>query len=226
MVRLSAKTDKTSSSSAPVVAAAPAPVVAAAPVKEKAAKKVKAAAPAETTVAPVVAAAPAPVAVAPVVSEPEVPVVAENSVTKLNEVNAKIQQLTSLLSSLKNDVRSLEKIVAKEQKLAQKSSKSAKKASGNRQPSGFVKPTRISDELARFLGKTTGTEMARTEVSKEINRYIKANNLQLQTNRRIITPDNKLSALLNLKEGDEQLTYFNLQKYMKPHFIKAVVATA
>ena len=213
MVRLSAKTDKTSSSSAPVVAAAPAPVVAAAPVKEKAAKKVKAAAPAETTVAPVV-------------SEPEVPVVAENSVTKLNEVNAKIQQLTSLLSSLKNDVRSLEKIVAKEQKLAQKSSKSAKKASGNRQPSGFVKPTRISDELARFLGKTTGTEMARTEVSKEINRYIKANNLQLQTNRRIITPDNKLSALLNLKEGDEQLTYFNLQKYMKPHFIKAVVATA
>lgn len=130
------------------------------------------------------------------------------------------------MSSLKNDVKSLEKIVAKEQKLAQKSSKSSKKASGNRQPSGFVKPTRISDELARFLGKTTGTEMARTEVSKEINRYIKANNLQLQTNRRVITPDTKLSALLKLKEGGEQLTYFNLQKYMKPHFIKAVTATA
>jgi chromatin remodeling complex protein RSC6 len=222
MVRQSAKTDKTS---APVAAAAPAPVVAApaltaAPVKEKAAKKVKAVA-AESAPA-----APAPVVAAPVASDAEVPVVAENSVTKLNEVNAKIQQLTSLLSSLKNDVKSLEKIVAKEQKLAQKSSKSAKKASGNRQPSGFVKPTRISDELARFLGKTTGTEMARTEVSKEINRYIKANNLQLQTNRRIITPDNKLSTLLNLKDGDEQLTYFNLQKYMKPHFIKAAVATA
>lgn len=225
MVRQSAKTDKTS---APVINATPAPVAApaqtAAPVKEKAPKKVKAVA-AESAPAPAPVAV-APVVVAPVVSEPEVPVVTENSVTKLNEVNAKIQQLTSLLSSLKNDVRSLEKIVAKEQKLAQKSSKSAKKASGNRQPSGFVKPTRISDELARFLGKTTGTEMARTEVSKEINRYIKANNLQLQTNRRIITPDNKLSALLNLKEGDEQLTYFNLQKYMKPHFIKAVVATA
>jgi chromatin remodeling complex protein RSC6 len=217
MVRQSAKTP---ASSVPVVAAAsaPAPVVAAAPAKkEKAPKK-----------APVVdaAPAPAPVVAAPVAAESETNAVVENSVTKLNEVNAKIQQLTSLLSSLKNDVKSLEKIVAKEQKLAQKSSKSSKKASGNRQPSGFVKPTRISDELARFLGKTTGTEMARTEVSKEINRYIKANNLQLQTNRRVITPDTKLSALLKLKEGGEQLTYFNLQKYMKPHFIKAVTATA
>lgn len=216
MVRQSAKTPA-SSTPAPVVAApaAPAPVVAAPAKKEKATKK--AAAPVETPVA---------VAVAPSVPETETPAVVESSVTKLNEVNAKIQQLTSLLSSLKNDVKSLEKIVAKEQKLAQKSSKSSKKASGNRQPSGFVKPTRISDELARFLGKSTGTEMARTEVSKEINRYIKANNLQLQTNRRIITPDTKLSALLKLKEGGEQLTYFNLQKYMKPHFIKAATATA
>ena len=224
MVRQSAKTDKTSAPT-PIVAAAPVPVVAApivaAPVKEKAVKKVKAVASSDS--APV---ASSTVVASSAVSEPEVPVVAENSVTKLNEVNAKIQQLTSLLSSLKNDVKSLEKIVAKEQKLAQKSSKSAKKASGNRQPSGFVKPTRISDELAIFLGKTTGTEMARTEVSKEINRYIKANNLQLETNRRIITPDNKLSTLLNLKEGDEQLSYFNLQKYMKPHFIKAVVVVA
>jgi chromatin remodeling complex protein RSC6 len=214
MVRHSAKTPA-SSTPAPVAAApAPvaAPIVAAPAKKEKAPKKVA---------APV---ADVPVVAAPVATETETTVVVENSVTKLNEVNAKIQQLTSLLSSLKNDVKSLEKIVAKEQKLAQKSSKSSKKASGNRQPSGFVKPTRISDELARFLGKTTGTEMARTEVSKEINRYIKANNLQLQTNRRIITPDTKLSALLKLKEGGEQLTYFNLQKYMKPHFIKAVAA--
>ena len=89
----------------------------------------------------------------------------------------------------------------------------------DRVPSGFVKPTLISDELAMFLGKPVGTEMARTEVSRAINRYIKENGLQDPENDRKINPDEKLRNLLSLKEEDE-LTYFNLQKYMKPHFIK------
>uniref|UniRef100_A0A6C0DL11 DM2 domain-containing protein n=1 Tax=viral metagenome TaxID=1070528 RepID=A0A6C0DL11_9ZZZZ len=88
-----------------------------------------------------------------------------------------------------------------------------------RGPSGFIKPTLISNELAEFLGKAIGTEMARTEVSKEINAYIAAHGLQDRQNGRRINPDEKLRKLLRLSEGDE-LTYFNLQKYMKPHFIK------
>ena len=95
-----------------------------------------------------------------------------------------------------------------------------RKASSNRQPSGFVKPTRISNDLAKFLGRDEGVEMARTEVSKEINQYIRANSLQDKTNGRIIKADSKLKKLLNLSDTDE-LTYFNLQKYMKHHFIKA-----
>ena len=89
----------------------------------------------------------------------------------------------------------------------------------NRSPSGFVKPTRISSELASFLGKTAGTEMARTEVTREINAYIRANQLQDKTTGRIINADSKLSSLLKLKAGEE-LTYFNLQRYMTPHFLK------
>jgi len=88
-----------------------------------------------------------------------------------------------------------------------------------RRPSGFVKPTLISNELAEFLGKSIGTEMPRTEVSKEINAYIEAHGLQDRHNGRIINPDERLRKLLRLSEGD-QLTYFNLQKYMKHHFIK------
>lgn len=223
MVRQSSKADKTTSSVvAPVASVSESvPVQTAAPAKkEKAPRKEKAPAAPAVVDTPAVVAAPA-VVDAPVVAAPATETSVETSSSKLNEVNAQIQQITLLLNNLKNNVRSLEKIVAREQKLAQKSSKSSKKASGNRQPSGFVKPTRISDELAVFLGKTSGTEMARTEVSREINKYIKAHNLQLQTNRRIITPDTKLSALLKLGAGDAQLTYFNLQKYMKPHFIKA-----
>ena len=148
----------------------------------------------------------------------------ESSVTtKMTEFSAKLQQLFSIFSTLKSDYKTLEKAVNREMKVAQKNSSKKSKRSGNRQPSGFVKPTRISDELAKFLGKTVGTEMARTDVSKEINSYIRANSLQDKTNGRKIIPDAKLSALLKIKSEDE-LTYFNLQRFMKHHFVKAEVA--
>jgi len=88
----------------------------------------------------------------------------------------------------------------------------------NRIPSGFfIRQMRISDELAKFLGVPVGTEMARTEVSRLINTYIRVNNLQDPQNGRIINADSKLRKLLRLGKNDE-LTYFNLQKYMRPHF--------
>jgi chromatin remodeling complex protein RSC6 len=88
----------------------------------------------------------------------------------------------------------------------------------SRVPSAFIKPTRISDELAVFLEKDKGTKMARTEVTREINRYIRLHNLQDPSNGRKINPDVKLRSLLRLSNNDE-LTYFNLQRYMSPHFI-------
>jgi chromatin remodeling complex protein RSC6 len=63
--------------------------------------------------------------------------------------------------------------------------------------------------------------MARTEVTRDINKYIRAHNLQDVTNGRKIIPDAKLSALLKIGATDE-LTYFNLQRYMSPHFAKSV----
>ena len=145
---------------------------------------------------------------------------------KMTEYSAKLQQLVGLLSTLKNDFKTLEKTVAREMKAAQKASSKKRRNNVNRKPSGFVKPTRISDELAAFLGKTVGTEMARTDVSKELNAYIQSNGLQDKANGRKINPDAKLAKLLKLSKEDE-LTYFNLQRFMKHHFIKAeVVATA
>jgi len=144
---------------------------------------------------------------------------------KMNEFSAKLQQISSIFSSMKGDFKTLEKTIARELKAAAKASSKRAKRAGNRQPSGFVKPTRISDELAKFLGKAQGTEMARTDVSKEINAYIRANNLQRPDNGRFIVPDAKLTTLLKLGKNDE-LSYFNLQRYMKPHFIKAEVAAS
>lgn len=139
---------------------------------------------------------------------------------KLSEFSAKLQQLVGLFSAVKNDFKTLEKTVTRELKAAVKASAKKRRNTGNRKPSGFIKPTRISDELAGFLGKTLGTEMARTEVSKEINAYIQAHKLQDKQNGRIIHADAKLSKLLKLQKTDE-LTYFNLQRYMKHHFQKA-----
>ncbi len=137
----------------------------------------------------------------------------------------KLQQLASQMNALKTEFRTLEKKAIRELKTAQKVNAKRKRKSGNRSPSGFVKPTLISDELAKFLSKPSGTEMARTEVTREINGYIRAHNLQDKQNGRKINPDASLTALLKIKNGEE-LTYFNLQRYMSPHFAKANTKSA
>lgn len=136
------------------------------------------------------------------------------------ELLGQLQALRSQLTSVTGQVRALQKRADRELKQALKNSKKRSKRSGNRAPSGFVKPTRISSELASFLGKPKGTEMARTEVTREINKYIRANDLQDKNNGRVILADNKLRKLLKLNKSDE-LTYFNLQRYMSPHFATA-----
>ena len=159
------------------------------------------------------------VSVAPVVVETE----AEVNVSiqsESDEFFASLQKLTVSLSSLKTAYKALEKKWTRELKLAQKKSSKNKRKCGNRAPSGFVKPTRISDELAKFLEKPSGSEMARTEVTRDINKYIRSNNLQDKDNGRKINPDTKFAGLLKLNKTDE-LTYFNLQRYMSPHFAKA-----
>jgi upstream activation factor subunit UAF30 len=143
-----------------------------------------------------------------------------NIIEQSTELLAKLQQVGNLISAIKVEYRALEKKWQRELKTAQKQSSKRKRKSGNRQPSGFVKPTKISEELAKFLDKPPTCEMARTEVTREINKYIRTNNLQDKENGRKINPDTKLSTLLKLKKTDE-LTYFNLQRYMSPHFAKA-----
>lgn len=180
-------------------------------VVKKVAKKVA------TTPAPTPVPTPAPVTVAPVENTV---VEADDFVQEFSLFSKKIQETIGMLNSLKGEFKVLEKKYTKELKLARKASLKKRRNAGNRAPSGFVRPTLITDELATFLGKPTGTEMARTEVTKEINKYIRAHNLQDKDNGRQINPDAALSKLLKLKKDDE-LTYFNLQRYMSPHFAKA-----
>ena len=162
-------------------------------------------------------AAPAP-APAPVVEEAapveENAVVEEKSVIDTFGVFMKrLQELSAEFNALRKEFGLLEKATSRELKAAKKASGKRKAKSGNRSPSGFIKPTLVSDELASFLGKPKGAEMARTDVTREINKYIRAHNLQDKDNGRRIIPDAALAKLLKLNKSDE-LTYFNLQRYM------------
>lgn len=132
----------------------------------------------------------------------------------LTTLSAFRQQITML----QNQVRGLEKHVSKQVKTLQREARKSKNK-GNRKPSGFAVPSKISNELCEFMGKPTGTKVARTEVTQYIIDYINKKGLQKSDNRKFINPDDKLTSLLSISDGDE-VTYFNIQKYMNKHFVK------
>ena len=198
--------------------------------KKKTTKKSSKVTKAESTPAPV---EPTPVVETPVVETPAPSDTSDQTAGSEPDISQNFKDLLEKLSSqataiktLTVEVKRLEKRVSKEFKEASRKNKKGtyKKSSDKpkRAPSGFAKPSLISDELSNFLGKNSGVEMARTEVTKYITQYIKENGLQNPSNKRHILPDTKLKALLNVKESDE-VTYFNLQKYMKHHFPKAEI---
>jgi hypothetical protein len=202
--------------------AAPAPVVA--PVAEakaaKAPKAAKAAAPA--VAAPVVVAAtPVEQAGAAVVAAP---------LTTLEEdlkvLTASLTTLRETATSLLGQVKRLDRRVHREIKDARKRKRRVKVEEGAeakpRVPSIFERPVQVTDELCKFLTKPAGTLLSRSEVTKLVNNYVKEKDLKT---KHAIAPDAALKKLLAIPEGD-QLTYFNLQKYLNRHYVKTEKAVA
>lgn len=131
----------------------------------------------------------------------------------LSGVLSQLRGLISVVKGLQKEHLKMQKVQAK---------KAQKKANGTpRPPSGFAKPSLLSDELCSFLGLPSGSSLSRTEVTSKVNQYIKEHNLQNKEDKRKIIPDQKLSKVLSMTPND-QVTYFNLQKFMKHHYTKAV----
>ena len=137
---------------------------------------------------------------------------------RISESNQDIANIISLCKSLIIKNKQLDKDHKKVCKELEKKTRKKKQNGGKKAPSGFAKPSNISDELADFLGVQRGSLVARTEVTKQITQYVKNNELQNPKNRRIILPDNKLQKLLN--NQDQEVTYFTLQRFIKHHFPK------
>ena len=140
----------------------------------------------------------------------------DNITVQINALIGTIANLVNELKSVQSEVKSLQKNYGK---VLKEHTKNSKKKNTNRQPSGFAKPSKISDEMAEFLSLDKSELVPRNEITKLINKYIIDNDLRNPSDKRQIVPNKELSTLLNL-QGDEKLSYFNLQKYMKHHFIK------
>jgi chromatin remodeling complex protein RSC6 len=141
-----------------------------------------------------------------------------NVISQIQVLQEQISVLSTQLCALKKSLGTIQKEYNKESRQWEKLQNKKKKSGGGmKHQSGIAKPGFISPALCNFIGVTEGTEMARTEVIKFVNKYIKEKELQDETNKKVIVPDARLQTLLQSKTSDE-ITYFNLQTYMKPHY--------
>lgn len=119
------------------------------------------------------------------------------------------------------DLKALQKDTAR---LAKESIRRPRRvADPTAEPSGFRKPVGLSADMARFVGVEHDAKVSRNNVTKAVTTYIKAHNLQDTPDKRVILPDSVLKALLGIDE--QKLTYFNLQSFLKKHFLKADAST-
>ena len=134
-----------------------------------------------------------------------------------------LQTIFDELTALRNEVKSLTKLVRKVRSV--QDDPDGEKAAARSKNNGFNRLSEIDSALREFLGLAEGEMIARSEVTKRINAYIKDNNLKHPDNGRVIVMDDKLKKLLNPSE-DVQITFLNLQKYISPHYVKTVVPDA
>jgi len=204
---------------------------AATPAKRAPAKKTAAAAavPAAPTPAPAkVVAAPAPAPVAAPVAAPVVaaaPTDAVDVVKDFASLVEKVNSLRTVLAAVLSDMKKLEKQIPREIKKASKGRRRrAATVTENGEPivkkeSVFTKPTPISDALCTFLGVAKGSSLSRSEVTTKVCGYAKSH---LLMDKQVIKADAPLRKLLALTEKDE-LKILNLQRYLKPHYLKPTV---
>ena len=168
------------------------------------------------------AAAAAPVVVPAATVEP-VGESAEDAVSPLTVLEEKLALLVSTLKEAQAQVKLVKKDIDRLRRISDRVER--KRANARTTPNGFAKPTQISEELCTFLGVPKNTEKARTDVTREIHKYVQTHNLSDPTNKRIILAhkDPVLKKLLGVTDKDS-VTYFNLQRYLKRHFVKSVTA--
>jgi len=185
--------------------------------KKKVTKAKVAPTPEDVVVPEVVKETPAPVSdvVVPETEKVKDDVVANDDDNIIQNIVDKITSLSSLVKEIQNAIKPVIKEHERQKKIIEKIHK--KRENAKKSPSGFAKPNKISDELCDFIGVPHGSEKSRTDITRHINSYVKENNLNKPTNRRVIVPDEKLKTILKINDGEE-VTFFILQRLISHHF--------
>ena len=175
--------------------------------------------------------APAPVVVAEVVV-PTTSTEVVSADSRLSALQETLKTLTSDMSSrLRTAVHELQE-VAKAVKREHRESKKRRKVDPatlnpeeraawelRRSKNAFLKLRPLSDELCAFMGLPSKSQKSQTDVTKFISVYVKSHSCFDPTFKRRILPDAKLAKLLRVTDKNE-VTYLNLQSFLKVHFLK------
>jgi chromatin remodeling complex protein RSC6 len=221
MPRTNIKTTKAKAAAATPVVAEPEPTPAAAapapaPTKKKTTKKEE----------------PAPVAAASVVDTPAPAVVEEVTVNYASMNASLVVSLQRVINETKDAIKSVRTMKTMHEKELKENKNAKKKEKRTRtSQAGFAVATKITPQLAAYIGVDSVDSLSRTDAVKKIHERIVEKNLQDPEDRRIIRYENdkELKTLLGLPEAfkvnnkgekDTKLSYFNLQRYISHHFIK------
>jgi chromatin remodeling complex protein RSC6 len=225
-----AKKDSKIVAPTPVVAA-PAPKVEAKESKAKAEPKA-----AKATKAEKATPAKAEVTVPTVAAPSAEPVVATPSVSSETQLAALAETLKALSTDLSTRVRDAVKAVQEAAKSAKREARDSKKKKKvdpstmtteqraawekRRANNAFLVQRPLTDELCHFMGLKSGETRSQTQVTKFISEYVKTHSCFDPSFKRRILPNAALAKLLRVGDKDE-VTYLNLQSFLKVHFIKS-----
>jgi AICAR transformylase/IMP cyclohydrolase PurH len=149
-------------------------------------------------------------------------------IERLREVQSRV---SSELKELVKEALLAAKAAAREVKDARKKRRVKKDPSemtpeekaaweARRANNAFLKPRALTPELCAFMGVPAGSQRSQTEVTRFVSQYVKSHGCFDPANKRNIVSDGVLSKLLKVTDKD-QVTYLNLQSYLKAHFVKA-----
>jgi chromatin remodeling complex protein RSC6 len=225
-----AKKDSKIVASTPVVAAPAPKVVEAKETKTKAEPKAT-----KTKADKVATPAKAEVTVPTVATPSAEPVVTTPSVTSETQLAALAETLKALSTDLSTRVRDAVKAVQEAAKAAKREARDSKKKKKvdpatmsveqraawekRRANNAFLVQRPLTDELCHFMGLKSGETRSQTQVTKFISEYVKTHSCFDPSFKRRILPNAALAKLLRVGDKDE-VTYLNLQSFLKVHFIK------
>jgi chromatin remodeling complex protein RSC6 len=132
-------------------------------------------------------------------------------------VRAAVHEAVEATKALKREARDSKKRRRKDP--ADMTPEEKKAWEARRANNAFLKLRPISDELSSFMGLPAKSQRSQTDVTKFVSNYVKTHNCFDPNFKRRIIPDAKLAKLLRVKDGQE-VTYLNLQSFLKVHFLK------